>query len=104
MTTPNRGFKFTPSASQDVVAYRVTLLRGPGIVGTKDYPAGELTVEADGKITIDLAGDPAFPNLDGQYDVQVAAVDDGGNVSPPLAGSLTLDFVAPEAPTAFEPF
>lgn len=101
----DRGFKITKSASADVVAYRVTLLQGGAAIGTKDYPDASVVDPSDpNKRVFDLAGDPAFPNLDGKYDVEVRTIDDAGNISPPLLGALTLDFVAPEAPTNFEAF
>ena len=101
----DRGFSFTASTSPDVVAYRVTLSKGGSVAGSKDYPDAEIVDPNDSsKRRIDLAGDSAFPNLDGVYDVEVLAVDDAGNTSSPLLGSLTLDFVAPDAPSGFEAF
>lgn len=102
----DRGFDFTASASTDVVAYRVTLSQGGTQVGTKDYADNASIAHPTdpSKRHIDLAGDSAFPNLDGTYQVEVRAVDDAGNTSGPLVGSLTLDFVAPDAPTNFAPF
>lgn len=101
----DRGFSFVASTSDDVVAYRVTLSKDGSAVGSKDYPDAEIVDPADSsKRRIDLADDSSFPNLDGVYAVEVLAVDDAGNTSSPLLGSLSLDFVAPDAPTGFEAF
>ena len=101
----DRGFTITASASTDVVAYRVTLTKGTEVL-SKDFP-DDASIAVPGEPTkrrFDLAGDAAFPNLDGVYAVEVRAIDDAGNTSPPLAGSLTLDFVAPDAPADFAAF
>lgn len=101
----DRGFSITKSASSDVIGYRVTLLQGGVLIGTKDYADAAVVDPNDpNKRRFDLAGDPAFPNLDGVYDVEVRAIDDAGNTSPPLVGSLTVDFVIPDAPTGFAAF
>jgi hypothetical protein len=102
----DRGFTFTASSSTDVVAYRVSLARGGVPVGSKEYPddAGIAHPTDPSKRRIDLASDPDFPSLDGTYNVEVRAIDDAGNPSAPLGGVLTLDFVAPEAPTGFAAF
>lgn len=101
----DRGFVITASTSEDVVAYRVILLLDGVEVGRKDYPDDEsIAHEDETKRRFDLSDDPDWPNLDGKYEVQVMAVDDAGNTSVPLGGALTLDFVAPDAPTDFVVF
>lgn len=102
----SRGFHFTASTSEDVVAYRVTLAKNGAAVGSKDYADEDIPHATDAaKRTVNLANDPDWPALDGTYEVRVLAIDDAGNPSlVPLGGSLTLDFVPPESPTGFEPF
>lgn len=100
----SRIFKFVPSTSPDVVAYRV-YVDAPGAV-TYTSPSADVTdlsVGADGKIAVDLAGLAVTATADGVYDVGVASVDDAGNESDiaVLAG-VTLDFTAPSAPTELE--
>jgi len=113
------GFHITISDA-DIVAHRVTLLQSGTQVGEYDYadaavvyvpsepddpPAPQPTMRTfelgasgpGGTYWIDLG-------LDGTYDVEHRSIDDGGNVSAPLAGVLSVDFVAPGVATNFDPF
>lgn len=97
----SRIFRFVPSASPDVVAYKV-LVDLPGQV---DYssPAADvvdLSTDSDGKIRVDLAGLEIARSKDGIYDIGVVSVDDAGNESDiAILSDVNLDFVAPDAPT-----
>jgi len=100
--------KFKQSGSQDVVSNMIYVKpHNPAAEPiTKDnyLEKAELdpipAPEADGYIHFDIQ--PLFPNLDGDYDFGVAAIDDAGNISPLLTQGLVnigLDFVAPSPPT-----
>lgn len=95
--------KFTPSLSQDVVAYRIYVQQTPDPISVNSANRqvdGPFTPGSDGKIQIDLQ--PLFPNLDGEYTVGISAVDDAGNESGLLEGVTVVDFIAPDAPTDLE--
>lgn len=95
---------FTPSTSEDVVAYKVSLFEPDGtLFGSKDYPVAELSVNPDdtSKIGVNLVDDPDWPLMDNLYTVEIRAIDDAGNLSIPLSGSIIVDEVAPEPPTGF---
>lgn len=98
-----RGITFVPSDSTDVVAYRVRLTLD-SFDEAVDYPVSDLSVGSDGKVSIDMSTDPQWEGLDGTYAVEIRAIDDAGNPSSPLAGSLSIDFVAPNPPTDFGTF
>jgi hypothetical protein len=100
--------KFKPSGSQDVVSYR--LYHRPdeaNVPLTKDnsnlaIDLGNPAPDADGFIKIELNVIPELADLEGTYDLGVAAVDGAGNISPLLTTGLTdisLDFLAPSPPS-----
>jgi len=99
--------KFRQSASQDVVSNIVYVKpHDPAEPITKDNATESKaldpppTPDADGFINFDIQ--TLFPNLDGDYDFGIAAIDDAGNPSPLLTQGLinvSLDFVAPSPPT-----
>lgn len=100
--------KFKPSGSADVVNYNlyykehedsVQLTKNNSIAA---IDLGKPAVGADGFIHIQLNTLPALTDLDGYYDLGVAAVDDAGNTSPMLVqglANISLDFLAPDPPT-----
>jgi hypothetical protein len=99
--------KFKQSASMDVVANVIyvkphdpatAITKGNAENSVKLEPAP--TPEPDGFIHLDIK--LLFPNLDGDYDFGISAIDDAGNISPLLTQGLvnvSLDFVAPSPPT-----
>jgi hypothetical protein len=100
--------KFKPSGSQDVVSY--TLYHRPdeaNVPLTKDNSnlaigLGNPAADADGFIKIELNAIPELTDLEGTYDLGIAAVDDAGNISPLLTSGLvdvSLDFLAPSPPS-----
>jgi hypothetical protein len=98
--------KFQQSASQDVVSNIVYVKPHSAEAITKDNATKQAALdpppapEADGYIHFDIQ--PLFPDLDGDYDFGIAAIDDAGNPSPLLTQGLinvSLDFVAPSPPT-----
>ena len=100
--------KFKPSGSADVASY--SLFHKPHVANeplTKDNATasidlGEPIAQSDGFIHIELNTIPELKNLDGDYDLGVAAIDDAGNTSPLLTTGLTnisLDFLAPSPPS-----
>lgn len=97
-------FRFTPSTSPDVVGYRVYVdLPGAVSYGSPSAEVGDLTPATDGKIEVDLAGLDVTRTKDGVYDIAVAALDDAGNESDlAVLSDVTLDFIAPDAPTNLE--
>lgn len=100
--------KFRPSVAQDVVGYELYYRPDePNVPLTKDNTVAAINlgmpdVNADGFMEVTLNDIPEFQDLDGTYDLGVAAVDDGGNRSSLLTGGLVdiqLDFLAPSPPT-----
>lgn len=100
--------KFKPSVSQDVVKY-VLYYRPdePNVPLTKNNTVATIdlglpVVDSDGFIEITLNNISELQNLDGTFDMGVAAVDDGGNASALLTSGLVdiqLDFLAPSPPS-----
>ena len=100
--------KFRPSASQDVESYRLYLKPDePNVQLTKDNAViqtnlGNPAPDTDGFIKVNMQTIPDLENLDGMYDLGVAAIDDAGNASPLLLQGLadiSLDFLAPSPPS-----
>lgn len=100
--------KFKPSGSQDVESYSLFYRANePNVPLSKSNsnPAiniGNPAPDADGFIIVELNAIPELADLDGIYDLGVAAVDDAGNVSPLLTQGLmdiSLDFLAPSPPS-----
>jgi hypothetical protein len=98
--------KFKQSASQDVQS-NVVYVKPHGTESiTKTNATDKKALdpvpapEADGLIHFDIQ--TLFPDLDGEYDFGISAIDDQGNESPLLTEGLvnvSLDFVAPAPPT-----
>jgi hypothetical protein len=106
MRLKERILHFKPSASPDVVAYRLYYTPAPA-PPTYDSPNTELGMpEADaetGKLFVDLAELEAMTSIDGIFNLGIVAVDDAGNESSMLILSeIPLDFTAPDAPTEAE--
>jgi hypothetical protein len=99
--------KFNPSQSSDVVGYKLYVQPVPDAPNytSQSYPLGspEPDVES-GKIVINLTELLSDGSVaDGVYNVGVAAVDDGDNISSmDILNNVPLDFVAPDAPTGIE--
>ena len=100
--------KFKPSVSQDVVSYQLFYRPDePNVPLTKDNTIATIDlglpdVNADGFIEVVLNEIPQLQNLDGTFDMGVAAIDDGGNASALLTSGLVdiqLDFLAPSPPS-----
>lgn len=84
-----------PSASPDVVGYRMRIAESPALP-TVDTPFVELGADPT---DIDLASLPGIGDLDGVYNMAFSAVDDAGNESDlVVARDKALDFLAPNAP------
>ena len=105
-----RIFRFLPSTSPDVVAYRIFV----DATGQVDYnsPHSDVVgpdastpppVDTDGKVRVDLANLDVSRTKDGVYDIGVVSIDDVGNESDiAVLKSVALDFIAPAAPTGLE--
>ena len=100
--------QFKPSASQDVVSYKLyAKVDEPNVQLTKDNATiisnlGNPAPEADGFIRVILNNVPEMTNAEGMYDLGIAAVDGQGNESPLLLQGLadiSLDFLAPSPPS-----
>lgn len=96
--------KFAPSASPDVVSYKLYTEADPGPVdyNSTSYDLGMPPLNADNKCEVDLA--TVLPgSIDGVYNLGVVAVDDAGNESGmSKADAVPLDFSAPAAPGVVE--
>jgi hypothetical protein len=88
-----RTLSFVPSASSDVVAYRLYIDEGPLTYNSITFPP---FTETSG---IDLGA--MIGPVDGIYNIGVSSIDDAGNESDILevASNYPLDFIAPDAPT-----
>jgi hypothetical protein len=98
--------KFKQSDSADVVSNMVYVKPHGTETITKTNATNKKALnpppapEADGLIHFDIQS--LFPDLDGEYDFGVSAIDDQGNESPLLTqgiANISLDFVAPGPPT-----
>lgn len=106
MKLKQRELRWTPSASPDVVAYRLYFEPAPA-PPTYDSPNADLGLpavdEATGKAAVDLASLAGMTTTDGIYNLGLVAVDDAGNESSmTILTEAPLDFIAPDAPTALE--
>ena len=96
--------RFLASVSPDVVNYKFYYVEAPTLV---DYDSDSVglgnTVDVDGYVNADLAVLLGHLELDGVYNVGVAAVDDAGNESAmSKADNFPLDFLAPASPGPIE--
>jgi hypothetical protein len=88
---------FAPSESPDVVTNKLYVEEVPNPVtyDSQSFDVGNTPV--DGVITVNLQ--TLMPDVDGVYNIGVAAVDDAGNESNmSTKDDLPLDFAAPAAP------
>lgn len=95
----SKTIKWTPSSSQDVVAHKVYVAQG-----AVDYnsPSQNVPIPLSSYV---IPG--AFASLAGQqgsdWHIMVTAVDDVGNESDGThIGPVTIDFLAPAAPTGVQ--
>jgi hypothetical protein len=89
---------FAPSQSPDVVTNKLYIQEAPTVVSydSQSFDVGN-TAGAEGMIIVDLQ--TLVPNVDGVFNIGVAAVDDAGNESDmKTANDIPLDFVAPTPP------
>ena len=94
--------RFKQSTAADVVKNRV-YVHGPNQPFDPAAPFDEIakpTADADGFTRIPLANLPKLNGLEGQYDIDVTALDAAGNESDPLEiDNQTFDLSPPDAPT-----
>ena len=89
--------RFKGSDSPDVVTNKLYWIESPAIVdyNTQSVDVGNVQ-DVDGYVNVDLGKVLSAHNLDGIYNIGVAAVDDMGNeATMSKASDLPLDFVAP---------
>ena len=101
----SRIFKFTPSSSPDVVAYKIYVdLPGAASYTSPFSMVNDPVVDAgDGKIHADLANLVVASSKDGVYDIGVTALDEVSNESDmAVLANANLDCIAPDAPTDLE--
>lgn len=94
---------FPPSVATDVVEYRLYYVPAEQDISlSSPFVSVGNPPPVDGVISVDIAQIEEFQELDGNYDIGVAAVDDAGNVSrqPRVTENVPLDFVAPPAPAS----
>jgi hypothetical protein len=87
---------FQPSASPDVVGYKLYMETAPNPVtyNSQMFDLGNNT-------TVDLDTLPGMTSTDGVYNIGISAVDDAGNESSfSTIDNVPLDFLAPDAPGA----
>lgn len=89
--------RFTPSPSPDVVTNRLYIEEAPAQV-TYDSQFFDIGNEVtDGYVVVNVAALAGMQNVDGIFNIGVAAVDDIGNESDMrVASNVPLDFVPPE--------
>lgn len=94
--------RFRQSTAADVVKNRV-YVHGPNQPFDANAPYDEVpapTADADGYTRIALVNLPKLAGLEGQYDLDVTALDATGNESDPLEiDNQTFDLSPPDAPT-----
>lgn len=94
--------RFKQSTAADVVKNRV-YVHGPNQPFDPNAPFSEVskpTPDADGFTRIPLSNLPVLNGLEGQYDLDVTALDAAGNESDPLEiDNQTFDLSPPDAPT-----
>lgn len=84
-----------PSASDDVVGYRMRLAAVPAM---PDEDTAFIELGAD-PVNLNLAELPGVGDLDGRYNMAFSAVDDAGNESDfVIVEDMPLDFLAPLPP------
>ena len=85
---------FPPSASPDVVGYKLYVEEAPNTV-SYDSASVDLGVET----TVDLSTVAGMSTRDGVYNLGITAVDDAGNESSmSVANDVALDFTEPDPP------
>ena len=99
----SKTIRFTPSPSPDVVTNKLYIVpTGDSLdYDSPSYDVGNVIDSDTGKVHVDLA--VLFPGYDGNYDIGIAAVDDGGNEADmQVAPNVPLDFVAPDPVSGLE--
>ena len=95
--------RFTPSTSPDVVTNKL-YAEPVGTALTYDSPSWDVgnDVDAgDGKVYVDLG--VYLVGYDGNYDIGIAAIDDGGNeATMQVLPDVPLDFLAPNPVSGLE--
>jgi hypothetical protein len=89
--------RFTPSPSPDVVTNKLYIEESPTQVtyDSQSFDVGNDVV--DGYVTVNVAALAGMQNIDGIFNIGVAAIDDIGNESDMrVASNVPLDFVPPE--------
>lgn len=94
-----RKINWTPVVGEDVVGYRIRVTRDTEPF-SYDLP---VALEVQGAESNHVFSNQ-FPETtfipEGQYNVFITALDDGGNESDPLSLSAALDLQAPSAPAS----
>lgn len=94
--------RFKQATAPDVVKNRV-YVHGPNLPFDPTAPFDEFAkpaADADGFTRVPLANLPKLVGLEGQYDLDVTAIDAAGNESDPLEiDNQTFDLSPPDAPT-----
>jgi hypothetical protein len=94
--------RFTPSNSPDVVTNKL-YAEVAGTDLTYDSPSWDVgnVVETDGKVYVNLGA--YLVGYDGNYDIGIAAIDDGGNeATMQVMSDVPLDFLAPNPVSGLE--
>ena len=85
---------FPPSASPDVVGYKLYIQESPDAVSF----ASEV-FDLGANTSVDLASIPGMTTKDGTYNLGITAYDDAGNESSmSTLNDVALDFAAPDPP------
>lgn len=83
---------FQPSGSADVVGYKLYIQAAPDPVTYESQ-----SFELGNKTEVFVSDLPGMSQVDGVYNIGVAAVDDAGNeASLSIAENVSLDFFAPD--------
>jgi len=89
--------KFTKSPSPDVVTNKLYLEEVPNEVTYESQSWDVGNNDVDGIVSIDLSTLSGIENIDGIFNVGVAAIDDVGNESSmQTLSNVPLDFIPPE--------
>jgi|GEM_PF-2868237 hypothetical protein len=93
----SKTLKFTPSPSPDVVTNKLYIEEAPNQV-TYDSLSFDLgNVVTGGFVVVNIAALEGMQNIDGIFNIGVAAIDDIGNESDMrISPNVPLDFVPPE--------
>ena len=95
--------RFTPSNSPDVVTNKLyaELTGTPLTYDSPSWDVGNDVDPNDGKVYVNLGA--YLVGYDGNYDIGIAAVDDGGNeATMQVMSDVPLDFLAPNPVSGLE--